>query len=53
MAKTLFAAGFNTVNGKYCCNIQVDTKSIGLCEVRFNTVNGRYCCNLIAKDNGF
>ena len=35
---------FNTVNGKYCCNIinlvsDIDTF------VGFNTVNGKYCCN--------
>ena len=36
--------GFNTVNGKYCCNCQENQNSWAelLC---FNTVNGKYCCN--------
>ena len=42
---------FNTVNGKYCCNLKdtgVEDKKAALA-ARFNTVNGKYCCNL----NGF
>ena len=35
--------GFNTVNGRYCCNEKkVDPE---LLKAGFNTVNGRYCCN--------
>ena len=36
--------GFNTVNGKYCCNLFLEHKGLkGL--KSFNTVNGKYCCN--------
>ena len=36
--------GFNTVNGKYCCNAVITVATISI--DRFNTVNGKYCCNL-------
>ena len=35
---------FNTVNGKYCCNIGIFTDWTEA-EACFNTVNGKYCCN--------
>ena len=35
---------FNTVNGKYCCNVK-EFEEIEEEEVCFNTVNGKYCCN--------
>ena len=34
---------FNTVNGKYCCNITIEVME--LFGFSFNTVNGKYCCN--------
>ena len=38
--------GFNTVNGKYCCNGGKDVIGVGVDVPGFNTVNGKYCCNL-------
>ena len=38
-------AGFNTVNGKYCCNVELLKKEYDVVDDRFNTVNGKYCCN--------
>ena len=38
-------AGFNTVNGKYCCNLYVPVTVYGR-DNGFNTVNGKYCCNV-------
>ena len=41
--------GFNTVNGKYCCNTTIiEDGKLMEC---FNTVNGKYCCNLISRWN--
>ena len=37
--------GFNTVNGKYCCNC-VGYDYDGNHNVCFNTVNGKCCCNV-------
>ena len=46
--------GFNTVNGKDCCNLQV-IKATQATASGFNTVNGKYCCNVMthaeAADN--
>ena len=39
--------GFNTVNGKYCCNERANPMENDL--IRFNTVNGKYCCNLLTS----
>ena len=36
---------FNTVNGKYCCNVAIPTNKMER-KMRFNTVNGKYCCNV-------
>ena len=41
-----YVLGFNTVNGKYCCNLESDEVQAGFVQ-RFNTVNGKYCCNVI------
>ena len=41
---------FNTVNGKYCCNLVVMAKQWLLLDQSFNTVNGKYCCNLMSPD---
>ena len=38
--------GFNTVNGKYCCNAVVADTLVDLVVKSFNTVNGKYCCNV-------
>ena len=39
-------SGFNTVNGKYCCNgLKMDFEET-FSSLSFNTVNGKYCCNL-------
>mgnify|MGYP007098770458 CR=1 FL=1 len=35
--------GFNTVNGKDCCNLTRKLKQLTV--YCFNTVNGKYCCN--------
>ena len=37
--------GFNTVNGKYCCNYIVNNTVTLVVRDGFNTVNGKYCCN--------
>ena len=37
--------GFNTVNGKYYCNLY-KSKLCFRTPYRFNTVNGKYYCNL-------
>ena len=42
-----FSQRFNTVNGRYCCNLKFGLKFVLRCLDGFNTVNGRYCCNLI------
>ena len=38
--------GFNTVNGKYCCNLKQVDEQANTYVLGFNTVNGKYCCNL-------
>ena len=38
------STGFNTVNGKYCCNFTIHKEWLDKLK-RFNTVNGKYCCN--------
>ena len=38
--------GFNTVNGKGCCNNARYKKFYSLEVASFNTVNGKGCCNL-------
>lgn len=44
--------GFNTVNGRYCCNCLKIKQRLG--EMKsFNTVNGRYCCNKSASKDTF
>ena len=40
--------GFNTVNGRYCCNEEGEAKQTKS-TVNFNTVNGRYCCNVVIR----
>ena len=42
---TPFSESFNTVNGKYCCNIQALFSLTMTLDGGFNTVNGKYCCN--------
>ena len=47
------SVSFNTVNGKYCCNLtkyEAEYEGLG-----FNTVNGKYCCNGSVEeiDGGF
>ena len=37
---------FNTVNGKYCCNLDAN-KGGDVTFDGFNTVNGKYCCNAV------
>ena len=37
--------GFNTVNGKYCCNNALQLSPSMIRQLSFNTVNGKYCCN--------
>ena len=44
-----FVQGFNTVNGKYCCNLQWGLFKLPM--KSFNTVNGKYCCNVEKYDN--
>ena len=41
--------GFNTVNGKHCCNEQ-DTRKVQLTKISFNTASGKYCCNYVEKE---
>ena len=36
--------GFNTVNGKCCCNLK-ETSGVKVSPWCFNTVNGKHCCN--------
>ena len=36
--------GFNTVNGKYCCNVNL-MAVVTLIVLSFNTASGKYCCN--------
>ena len=40
-------AGFNTVNGKYCCNLKGKARVPLAHASSFNTVNGKYCCNVV------
>ena len=37
--------GFNTVNGKGCCNVSIAVNESSKMEGGFNTVNGKGCCN--------
>ena len=39
--------GFNTVNGKYCCNLSAVKNMNTLSYEGFNTASGKYCCNAV------
>ena len=43
--------GFNTVNGKGCCNVKDSNKNATADYDSFNTVNGKGCCNEDANRN--
>ena len=40
---------FNTVNGKYCCNLQNHAKHSTRKRSSFNTASGKYCYNALQK----
>ena len=42
----ILITSFNTVNGKYYCNIWI-SQTVHKNIMRFNTVNGKYYCNMI------
>ena len=44
--------GFNTVNGKDCCNNAVAVL-VEMAFIGFNTVNGKDCCNTFVKNADF
>ena len=44
-------ASFNTVNGKYCCDIVRGGEAINSI-IGFNTVNGKYCCDSKKMEGG-
>ena len=43
--------GFNTVNGKSCCNFAGREAAIQFMVDSFNTVNGKSCCNLAMQSH--
>ena len=50
---SLNVMGFNTVNGRYCCNVAV-LMIVHLVKkpLSFNTTSGKYCCNAKLQEMG-
>ena len=52
MNEVITGLSFNTVNGKYYCNLTIDVLRIEIL-YGFNTVNGKYYCNELSFRHSF